>query len=170
MGIMKRFNILLVLYMAMGICKAPEMYKHDLISGNAPLQYAVFGKNMDTEGIISVKEMTRSYDNLAVTDSIPLKFKAKVTDVCKAKGCWMKLELEDGKEAMLRFVNYGFFVPKDITGKEVIVNGLAFVEEMSIRDQRHYAKDGGKSDSEIAKIIAPKRIYGFQADGVLLKE
>jgi len=61
-------------------------------------------------------------------------------------------------------------MPKDIAGKEVIVNGLAFVEEMSVEDQRHYAEDGGKSEDEIAKITKPKKTFGFEADGVLLKE
>ena len=61
-------------------------------------------------------------------------------------------------------------MPKDIKGKEVIVNGLAFVEEMSVKDQKHYAKDGGKSEAEIAEITSPKKTLGFEADGVLLKD
>jgi hypothetical protein len=60
-------------------------------------------------------------------------------------------------------------MPKDIAGKEVIVNGIAFVEAMSVEDQQHYAEDGGATPEELAKITEPKRTYGFEADGVLLK-
>ncbi|MFT5738534.1 MAG: hypothetical protein ACI9SG_002890, partial [Maribacter sp.] len=98
------------------------------------------------------------------------KFFAKVKEVCKAKGCWMKLELANGEEAMVKFKDYGFFMPMDIEGKEVVVSGLAFVEALSVKDQKHYAEDGGATADEMAKIIAPKRTYGFEADGVLLKD
>jgi len=98
-----------------------------------------------------------------------VKFTATVKEVCKSMGCWMKLELDNGEQTMVRFKDYGFFMPKDIEGQEVIVNGLAFVEEMSVEDQRHYAKDAGKSEAEIAKILATKKTFGFEADGVLVK-
>jgi len=61
-------------------------------------------------------------------------------------------------------------VPKDIAGKEVIVNGLAYVKETSVEEQRHYAEDAGKSEEEIATITSPKKSYAFEADGVLIKE
>jgi hypothetical protein len=41
---------------------------------------------------------------------------------------------------------------------------------MSVKDQKHYAEDGGKSKEEIAKITTTKKTLGFEADGVLLKE
>ncbi len=69
-----------------------------------------------------------------------------------------------------KYTDYGFFMPKNIEGQKVIVNGKAFVEEMSVNDQRHYAKDGGKSAEEIAQITQPKKTYGFEADGVLLEQ
>jgi hypothetical protein len=47
---------------------------------------------------------------------------------------------------------------------------LAFVEAMSVEDQKHYAEDGGATTKELAKILAPKRTYGFEADGVLIKQ
>jgi len=95
---------------------------------------------------------------------------AKVDEVCQSKGCWMKLNLEDGNQVMVKFKDYGFFMPKDIAGKEVIINGIAFVDEMSVEDQRHYAEDAGKSEDEIQAIKSPKKTYSFEADGVLLKQ
>ena len=87
-----------------------------------------------------------------------------------AKGCWMKLKLGNGKESMVKFKDYGFFVPQELVGKEVVVNGLAYVEEMSVGDQRHYARDAGKSEEEVAAIIMVEKKYAFEADGVLIKK
>ena len=51
----------------------------------------------------------------------------------------------------------------------VTVNGLAFIEEMSVDEQKHYAEDGGESEEAIAAITTPKKTYRFEADGVLVK-
>lgn len=129
-----------------------------------------FGDKISPEQALSVENMTEKYQNMAASDSLQLKFKAVVTEVCQSSGCWMKLELANGEQTMVRFKDYSFFMPKDIAGKEVIVNGKAFVEEMRVADQQHYAKDGGKSEEEIAKITELKRTFSFEADGVLLEE
>jgi hypothetical protein len=71
---------------------------------------------------------------------------------------------------MVKFKDYGFFVPRDIAGREVVVNGIAFVGEMSIEDQQHYAKDAGKTAEEIAAIGSIRKAYGFEADGVLIAQ
>ena len=82
----------------------------------------------------------------------------------------MTLNLSDGNEIMVKFKDYGFFVPKDIAGKEVIVQGKAFVNEVPVDELRHYAEDARKSEEEIEQIISPKKTYSFVADGVLLKQ
>lgn len=103
-------------------------------------------------------------------DSLSLKVTARVDEVCQMKGCWMRLNLEDGRQVMVRFKDYGFFMPKDIAGKEVIVNGRAFIKETSVDEQRHYAEDAGKSENDIAAITKAKKSFAFEADGVLLKQ
>lgn len=131
--------------------------------------YNSFGKEISAERALDISAMAAEYDKMKTGDTLPLKFKGKVKEVCIKKGCWMKLDLENGQEAMVKFKDYGFFVPKDIVGSEVIVNGAAYIEEMSVEDQKHYAEDGGESESEIAKIETPKKTNLFMADGVLIK-
>ena len=114
--------------------------------------------------------MAVHYASMSVGDTIDAKMIAKVDEVCQAKGCWMKLDLPDGEQVMVKFKDYGFFMPKDISGKEVIINGKAFVNEVPVDEQRHYAEDGGATPEEIAKITEPKKTLSFEADGVLLKE
>ncbi len=131
-------------------------------------QYQSVGKSIIPNDAISAKSMSEHYQTMKSGDSINTKMIAKVKEVCQTKGCWMTLNLEDGNEVMVKFKDYGFFMPKDIAGKEVIINGKAFVEEVPVDEQKHYAEDAGQTKEEIAKITEPKRTYSFEADGVLI--
>jgi hypothetical protein len=51
-----------------------------------------------------------------------------------------------------------------------IVSGKAFVDVVSVDELKHYAKDGGKSKEEIAKITKPEVTYSFLASGVYIKK
>ncbi len=169
-NIMLRINILLALFLAMGTVLAQDLNEEEFPEPFVVSGMPSFGNQIDENNAISATEMSGKYAKMAVADTVQTKFTAMVTEVCQSKGCWMKLQLEDGQQTMVRFKDYGFFMPMDIKGKEVIVNGLAFVEEMSVEDQKHYAKDGGQSEAKIAKITVVKKSLGFEADGVLLKE
>lgn len=133
------------------------------------INYQTYGDEISDEMVMTEQEMVEKYNSLKPGDTISVKFTSKVKEVCQKKGCWMNLDMGEN-EAMVRFKDYGFFMPKDITGQEIIVNGKAYVEEMSVEDQRHYAEDAGKSVEEIAAIIAPKRTLALEADGVLIPE
>ncbi|WP_241243877.1 DUF4920 domain-containing protein [Flagellimonas beolgyonensis] len=109
-----------------------------------------------------------TYTNLSAKDSVQTQLIGEITEVCQSKGCWMKVKLDADNEVFVRFKDYGFFVPKDAAGKKVAMNGAAFLEEMSVEDQRHFAEDEGASEDEIALITAPKKTLRFEADGVLI--
>ena len=128
-----------------------------------------FGKKITIDEANNVASLVSSYKSLSVKDTLQCKVIAKVNDVCQVKGCWMTLGLGNGDEMMVKFKDYGFFVPKDISGQEVIVNGKAYIAEVSVEEQKHCAIDAKKSEDEISKITQPKRTYLFEADGVLLK-
>lgn len=166
---MKNFNILVVFLLLFVVCKGQETKQNDKNRMDLLEDYQSFGEKIEANESLSSQDMAQNFDLMAVTDTLRTKFTATVTDVCQAKGCWMKLRMTDGKEAMVKFKDYGFFMPKDITGKEVVVNGKAYVETMSVEDQKHFAKDSGKSEAFIERITDPKKNYSFEADGVLLK-
>ncbi len=133
------------------------------------MAYQEFGGKITDANALTKEEMYKTYKNLKQGDTVQVKFISKVNSVCQNKGCWMTLDMGE-EEAMIKFKDYGFFMPMDIAGDEVIVNGKAFVDEMSVEDQRHFAEDAGKSKEEIAAITQPKRTLSFTADGVLLAE
>lgn len=132
-------------------------------------EYVSFGEKISSENTLSKTDVLTKFQNLKSGDTLNIKFASTINEVCKKKGCWMKLDLGNEKESMVRFKDYGFFMPLNSDKKEVIVNGKAFVTETSVKDLQHYAKDAGKSEEEIAKITEPKYTFAFEADGVLLK-
>ncbi|PID69736.1 MAG: DUF4920 domain-containing protein [Flavobacteriales bacterium] len=132
--------------------------------------YASFGNKITTDNVITNTEMAEIFKNLQMGDTLEVKFNATINQVCKKKGCWMKLDLGDGQESMVTFKDYGFFMPLNAANREVIVNGKAFVKETTVEELRHFAKDAGKSEKEIDSITQPKYTYAFEADGVLMKK
>lgn len=134
------------------------------------VDYASFGAKISSEKALSKEQMIAKYKNLKPGDTVAVKFKSKIKDVCQKKGCWMAMELPNGKESFVKFKDYAFFVPLNAAESDAIVSGKAFVSETSVAQLRHYAKDGGQSEAEIAKITEPKVEYKFMADGVLISK
>ena len=165
---MKPFFFVIICVFMMNSCKNKNQENPKLPAEIENVEYVSFGIKIIADDAIASSSMASHYKTMNVGDSIHSKMIAKVNGVCRVKGCWMTLALDDENEVMVKFKDYGFFVPKDITGKDVIVNGKAFVKEVSVEEQIHYAKDAGKSAEYIATITAPKRTYSFEADGVLL--
>lgn len=166
----KLYIIPALLLCALLSCNQTEK-KQSALEVPAEMTYSSFGEDFSPETELSSAKMQEIYKDLKPGDTVNLSFKTTVNSVCKNKGCWMTLDLpEEEEDVMVKFKDYGFFVPKDIEQKEVIVNGKAFVAEVSVEEQRHYAEDNGQTEAEIAAITQPKRTLSFLADGVLIKE
>lgn len=168
---MKKIVALFMLMALVFSCKneakeTPEVKESEVTK---EIAYASFGDKIEADGAMSADAMAKKYKTLAVGDTIQTKVTAKINEVCTKKGCWMKLDLGENEEMMVRFKDYGFFMPLNAEG-DVIVNGKAYVTETSVDELRHYAEDAGKSKEEIEAITEPKRTLAFEADGVLLKE
>ncbi len=97
-----------------------------------------------------------------------MKIEGKVVGVCKKKGCWMTLEMPSGEPIRVTFKDYAFFMPMDIVGKTVVLDGLAKKQTISVETLRHYAEDAKKSEEEIAQIKEPKKELAFEARGVVI--
>lgn len=165
---MKRILVFtLVLSFLFVACK--EKKKEEVKENEASkIAYTSFGEKIESRNALSEKEMSEKFDALKIGDTINVKFTSKIDEVCTKKGCWMVLPAAD-KKTMVKFKDYGFFMPLDSKGNEVIVAGKAFVKETPVDELRHYAEDAGKSEEEIEKITEPKKEFSFLAHGVLMK-
>ena len=142
----------------------------EAVTNDDEQSYETFGDEIVAEEAFTKEEMLEKYKTLKPGDTIDIKFKSTIKDVCQKKGCWMAMELPDEKESFVKFKDYGFFVPLNAAEQEAVVRGKAFVSEISVDELKHYAKDGGKSQEEIDLITEPEITYGFMADGVLIKK
>ncbi|MCB0365478.1 MAG: DUF4920 domain-containing protein [Bdellovibrionaceae bacterium] len=88
-----------------------------------------------------------------------------VEKVCTNKGCWMAITSGD-HQARVTFKDYGFFVPVTLKGKKVLAQGLLSEKTLKVSQARHFAKDAGKSQAEIAAIKSPQKEFSFVASGV----
>jgi hypothetical protein len=96
--------------------------------------------------------------------------KGKVVEVCKAMGCWAKLERADGSTVMLKVKDHEFAMPLDIVGKTIVADGVAEIKQTSVSMLKHYAEDAGKSKEEIEKIKDPKKEIIINIKGVKVVE
>lgn len=162
-------NLLKFIVLSVILLTACNSEKKESNKNETSTTYVSFGEKIDVNNAISKEEMASKFQSLAVGDTLNVKFTTKVDEVCQTKGCWIKVSLEDGKQSFVKFKDYAFFMPFNAAGSEVVLNGKAFKNEVSVKELQHYAKDAGKSVEEIAKITEPKVTYSFVADGVLLE-
>lgn len=93
--------------------------------------------------------------------------KTTVTEVCPKKGCWMKVKGAKANEDLrVTFKDYGFFVPTELIGKEVALQGRYVEHTESVEEQKHLLKDAKRPQAEIDAIKAPKTSYRFISTGV----
>jgi hypothetical protein len=126
-----------------------------------------FGEGVKAGNVKPAAKMERAMGD---QQSVDMKIEGKVVDVCQKKGCWMTLEMPNGEPMRVTFKDYAFFMPKDIAGKRVVLDGIAKKQTISVETLRHYAEDAKKSPEEVAKITDPKKELAFEAKGVVILE
>ena len=142
---------IIILALVLTACKSASYYGEKISSEN-PIQYE--------------DAKTQSLEK----GSIETKIEGTIIETCAKKGCWMKMDV--GSDTVLvRFKDYSFFVPTEgAEGKSAIIQGNLFVDTISVKMLKHYAKDAGKPKSEIEKITEPKLGLSFLANGVIINK
>lgn len=123
----------------------------------------IYGDSVTTENVISINTLPGT---LAAGEKKQVKVSARVVDVCPKKGCWMKLQVNDSTTAFVKMKDYAFFVPLDIKGKTIILEGESFIKETSVSELRHYAEDAKKPAAEIEAITQPAKEIRLTAKGI----
>lgn len=160
---MKQINVLLltsVFFLAFMACKRTIV---NPIANH-------YGETITADNVMSYAELMSRMEKEGGLENV--KFKGKVESVCKVKGCWMNIVPADGSSddegVFVKFKDYGFFMPLDCDGREVIMEGNAYTEVTSVDELRHYAEDEGLPQEEIDKITEPKEELKFEAIGVIM--
>lgn len=124
-----------------------------------------YGEKISKSGAIPVAKLE---SKMATNETYDTKIKGKVLEVCTKKGCWIKLDNGTSEPLRVTFKDYGFFMPSDIVGKTIALDGSSKKTTSTVEELKHYAEDAGKSKEEIAKITQPKKAISYEAKGVLV--
>ncbi len=127
-----------------------------------------YGEKVSTEGAVDINDVVKKLNGGSEFPEV--KIKAKITEVCPKKGCWLKLELENGETAMVKMKDYGFFLPLAAKGKTVVIDGEVKLKTTSVAELKHYAEDAKKTKEEIDAITKPEREVRVMAKGVTVVE
>lgn len=161
-------KVVVLAFSALAFISCNKKQNEEKIAEVKKVDYAVFGDSITDTEALTKEEMFAKFKNLKEGDTLNIKFKSNIKEVCQKKGCWMSMDLAEGNETFVKFKDYAFFVPMNAGKQEAVVNGKAFVSVETIDEQKHYAKDAGKSQASIDSITTPKVTYSFMADGVLI--
>lgn len=123
-----------------------------------------FGKTITADDAIPVNDLVAK---LQSTPKLDVKVTGKVIEVCKAEGCWLRMESASGP-MMIKMKDHAFLVPLSMNGKSIVVEGTATLKETSVDALKHYAEDAGKSKAEIDAIKEPKKEVILHAKGILV--
>ena len=124
----------------------------------------VFGSKTNAKNAVKADELATV---LAGKDKADVKVTGKVIDVCKAEGCWLRMETANGS-IMIKMMDHAFLVPLSMNGKNIVAEGVASIKETSVDALKHYAEDAGKSKDEIEAIKEPKKEIILHAKGILV--
>ena len=86
-----------------------------------------------------------------------------VAEVCQAMGCWMVMT--DGTTSVRAKTGHNFFLPKDISGKEVIITGTFKMTEISEDDAKHFNEESSNPKDE-SEIVGPQQVLVIDATGI----
>ena len=132
---------------------------------NQPKELKFYGDKITLNNISDFEKVKKFAENQAEVET---KIEGTILSTCPKKGCWMNVRV-DQDTILVRFKDYGFFVPKQ--GQEnnrVVMQGIAKKDTISVDLLRHYAEDANKSIEEIEKINEPEYKISFLADGVII--
>ncbi|WP_026999657.1 DUF4920 domain-containing protein [Eisenibacter elegans] len=125
-----------------------------------------YGEKISDAGAKNLSDLPKMIGQETELGNITLR--GTIVEVCKKKGCWMTLDMGNNQTMLVKFKDYGFFVPKTDDGKEVVIQGVAKRELVPVERLQHYAEDAGKSLEEIAAITEPEEKFTFEAVGVII--
>ena len=124
-----------------------------------------YGEKITPDNAIAAADLEKT---MAGKDSMEVKIKGEIEEVCQMKGCWVTIKMPTGEAMRVKFGEDDFFVPKDVSGKNAIMEGVAYKDIIPVDERRHYLEDAGKSKEEIMAITEPDTTLTFTAKGIII--
>lgn len=126
-----------------------------------------YGAPVQEQGALTVNELV---ERLGSEKEFEATVAGRVQNACHGEGCWLELQSENGSLVMVTYKDKAFTLPIGIEGREVVMQGRAWVDSVSVEELKKNAEENGKTSEEIQAIVNPEYSLNFEAAGVLLKE
>ena len=125
---------------------------------------------------LTVKDVTRVSDILAHPEQYQgkrVKVEGAVVDVCKMRGCWIKIAGDKDFESIRFKVDDGVIVfPMTERGKTAVVEGVVSVTTQSVEEQikqgEHMAQEEGKT-FDPKSVTGPRTVVMLKGEGAEIR-
>ncbi|MHA6697622.1 DUF4920 domain-containing protein [Chryseobacterium sp. A321] len=118
----------------------------NLIPSKSVQKGQTFGEKVGSStGTKSLNPTQQKVANAESSKKITLQ--GEVTQVCENKGCWIVIKTPKNEKFLVEMKDYGFFVPQDIRGKQVLLEGIA-------KEKQRTKESAKSSDSAQIRIEA----------------
>ena len=161
----KRINLIFIFLLGLIACTSDVEVNTQKIIIEDDMNY--YGEKFSQNSAIELKTFVILAES---TDTLDVKLKVGISEVCQSKGCWMKVNLLGGSKMLVSFNEHGILIPKDVAGKSCIIKGRTFLRSVSVDMQKQYEKDLGNLTKAVDTITAPVIQRCFLASGIIIKE
>ena len=104
--------------------------------------FEVFGATFpDNETPLSLGDLVKDNDKYLDQEVL---LATRIAKVCQKKGCFF-IAQDGAATARVSFKDYGFFIPTDSGGKDVVLLGTFSRESVSKEQAEHFAEDLGET-------------------------
>lgn len=134
--------------------------------GDNDYELSFYGEKIEQMSAVAAADIRGRLESV---DSVEVQLEGIITDVCKKKGCWMKIDMGNGESLTVRFKDYGFFVPVESQGKIAVIDGV-LKKEINEEYGHHHDHDHKEGEACHQDENASEFTYNFTAKGVILKE
>lgn len=162
-----KFLSFIVVSIIVAACGNALQQSHGVKTDNTSTSAGNFGNEVAMENSLPAKEFASVFTG---SDTAEVTISGNISASCKHSGCWMDLDMGDGKSIHVTFQDESFTIPLDAAGKQAIAQGKAIRELIPVETLQNYAREEGKSQEEVAAITQPDYLYEFIASGVLIQE
>ena len=86
-----------------------------------------FGATVSEDSLKTVNDVMAAFQT---SENFPVKVTGTIQEYCKGEGCWLTLENKGGEALYVEVENKAFILPRNISGRIAVVNGLAVKEKV----------------------------------------
>ena len=126
----------------------------------------VYGQKPDTTIMMQASKLE---DFMGKKTRITTAITGKVLRVTKEKSGWFEIDAGRGRIISAHFYNAGVNIPKELTGRTVIISGIA-AKQFIADDLQHLAGDTVVGKKQHTVKTDPKRVVTFEVRGLMVDQ